>query len=78
MDASLPVTRDTIFRIASLTTPVTTVAALTLLDPDKADPTDGAVLVFLSHTMADLPQMAQGIGLGVWSAIGTFHQGARA
>ena len=44
----------------------------------QADPNDGSVLVFLSHSMADLPQMAQGIGLGVWSAIGTFHQLARA
>jgi CubicO group peptidase (beta-lactamase class C family) len=39
----------------------------------QADPTDGSVLVFLSHNMVDLPQMAQGIGLAVWSAIATFH-----
>jgi CubicO group peptidase (beta-lactamase class C family) len=44
----------------------------------QADPTDRSVLVFLSHTMVDLPQMAQGIGLGVWSAIGTFHRLAHA
>src|SRR3954453_12122973 len=31
----LPVTRDTIFRIASLTKPITTVAALTLLDEGR-------------------------------------------
>jgi len=33
----LPVTRDTIFRIASLTKPVTSVAALTLLDEGRFD-----------------------------------------
>jgi hypothetical protein len=31
------------------------------------------VLIFLSHNMLELSQMAQGIGLGVWSAIGSFH-----
>jgi CubicO group peptidase (beta-lactamase class C family) len=40
----------------------------------QADPNDRSVLVFLSHNMVDLPQLAQGIGLGVWSVIGTFHQ----
>ena len=44
----------------------------------QADPTDGSVLVFLSHNMVDLPQMAQGIGLAVWSAIATFHALGRA
>jgi CubicO group peptidase (beta-lactamase class C family) len=44
----------------------------------QADPNDRSVLVFLSHHMVDLPQMAQGIGLGVWSAIGTFHRLAHA
>ncbi len=44
----------------------------------QADPNDGSVLVFLSHNMVDLPQMAQGIGLGVWNAIGTFHRLAHA
>jgi CubicO group peptidase (beta-lactamase class C family) len=39
----------------------------------QADPTDGSVLVFLSHNMVELPQMAQGIGLAAWSAIATFH-----
>ena len=33
----LPVTRDTIFRIASLTKPVTSVAALTLLEEGRFD-----------------------------------------
>ena len=44
----------------------------------QADPADRSVLVFLSHNMVDLPQMARGIGLGVWSAISTFHRLARA
>lgn len=44
----------------------------------QADPNDRSVLVFLSHSMADLPQMAQGIGLGAWSAIGMFHRLAHA
>src|ERR1051325_332466 len=35
VDRDLPVTRDTIFRIASLTKPVTGVAALTLLDEGR-------------------------------------------
>ena len=39
----------------------------------QADPTDGSVLIFLAHSMAQLHQMAAGIGLGVWSAIGAFH-----
>ena len=40
----------------------------------QADPTDGSVLIFLAHNMVDLHQMARGIGLGVWSAIATFHE----
>ena len=39
----------------------------------QADPTDNSVLIFLSHNMVELQQMASGIGLGVWSAISTFH-----
>jgi CubicO group peptidase (beta-lactamase class C family) len=35
LDSGLPVDRDTIFRVASLTKPVTTVAALTLLDEGR-------------------------------------------
>jgi hypothetical protein len=31
------------------------------------------VLIFLSHNMLELPQMARGIGLGAWSAIAEFH-----
>jgi CubicO group peptidase (beta-lactamase class C family) len=44
----------------------------------QADPTDGSVLIFLAHSMADLQQMSHGIGLGVWSAIATFHSMASA
>lgn len=40
----------------------------------QADPTDGSVLIFLAHNMVELHQMARGIGLGVWSAIATFHE----
>jgi hypothetical protein len=32
------------------------------------------VLIFLAHSMANLDQMSRGIGLGVWSAIGTVHE----
>jgi CubicO group peptidase (beta-lactamase class C family) len=44
----------------------------------QADPTDGSVLIFLAHSMVELHQMARGIGLGVWSAIATFHELASA
>lgn len=40
----------------------------------QADPNDGSVLVFLSHNMLELSQLAQGIGLATWSAIATFHE----
>jgi CubicO group peptidase (beta-lactamase class C family) len=39
----------------------------------QADPNDGSVLIFLSHHMVELSQLAQGIGLGTWSAIERFH-----
>lgn len=39
----------------------------------QADPNDRSVLVFLSHNMVEVAQMAEGIGLGVWSAIADFH-----
>jgi CubicO group peptidase (beta-lactamase class C family) len=42
----------------------------------QADPTDNSVLIFLAHNMLELQQMAKGIGLGVWSAISTFHEHA--
>jgi len=39
----------------------------------QADPNDGSVLIFLSHNMVKLSQLAEGIGLATWSAIATFH-----
>jgi CubicO group peptidase (beta-lactamase class C family) len=42
----------------------------------QADPNDGSVLVFLTHNMVELPQLAQGVGLGAWSAIASFHADA--
>lgn len=39
----------------------------------QADPTDNSVLIFLTHNMLELHQMASGIGLGAWSAIAKFH-----
>ena len=44
----------------------------------QADPTDGSVLIFLAHNMAELDQMARGVGLGAWSAIASFHELATA
>ena len=44
----------------------------------QADPNDGSVLIFLAHNMLELHQMARGIGLGVWSAIASFHELATA
>jgi len=35
----------------------------------QADPNDGSVFVFLAHSMPELRQLAEGIGLGVYSAI---------
>lgn len=39
----------------------------------QADPNDGSVLIFLAHSMVDLEQLANGIGLGVWLAITQFQ-----
>lgn len=44
----------------------------------QADPTTGSVLVFLTHNMLELSQMAQGIGLAAWSAIADVHAAAAA
>jgi len=44
----------------------------------QADPNDRSVLIFLAHNMLELHQMARGIGLGVWSAIASFHDLATA
>jgi len=40
----------------------------------QADPTDRSVLIFFSHNMVELAQMARGIGLGVWETISRFHE----
>jgi len=39
----------------------------------QADPNDGTVMIFLAHNMVDTPQMAKGIGLGVWAALESFQ-----
>lgn len=39
----------------------------------QADPTDRSVLIFLSHNMVEIGQLARGIGLGSWNAIARFH-----
>ena len=39
----------------------------------QADPNDGSVLIYLSHNMVELSQLAEGVGLATWSAIATFH-----
>jgi CubicO group peptidase (beta-lactamase class C family) len=39
----------------------------------QADPNDQSVFVFLTHNMVELQQMARGIGLEIWDAIGRFH-----
>ena len=44
----------------------------------QADPHEHSVLIFLAHNMLELHQMARGIGLGVWSAIASFHELATA
>jgi len=36
----------------------------------QADPKENSVFVFLAHNIVTLAQMAKGIGLGVWAAIG--------
>ena len=39
----------------------------------QADPNDGSVIIFLAHNVVGLPQLARGIGLGVWAAIASVH-----
>jgi hypothetical protein len=39
----------------------------------RADPGDDSVLIFLSHNMVEMDQLAAGIGLGVFSAIAQFQ-----
>jgi len=40
----------------------------------QADPATDQVMIFLAHNALDLSQAAQGIGLGVYSAISQFHE----
>ena len=39
----------------------------------QADPTDGSVLVFLTHNANDPATLARGLGLGAYAAISEFH-----
>jgi CubicO group peptidase (beta-lactamase class C family) len=39
----------------------------------QADPTDDSVMIFLTHNMVELEQIAQGIGWGAYGAIRRFH-----
>jgi CubicO group peptidase (beta-lactamase class C family) len=42
----------------------------------RADPTQNAVLIFLTHNMVELEQLYAGIGLGVYEAIAHFQEQA--
>jgi CubicO group peptidase (beta-lactamase class C family) len=42
----------------------------------QADPKQRSIFIFLAHNMVDMPQMAKGIGLGVWAAIEEFQTAA--
>ncbi len=44
----------------------------------RADPNDGSVMIFLTHNMVRLDQLANGIGLGVYGAIEEFQKLAAA
>ena len=39
----------------------------------QADPNDNSVLIFLTHNLVELDQLAAGIGLGAYRAITAFH-----
>jgi CubicO group peptidase (beta-lactamase class C family) len=39
----------------------------------RADPTDGSVMIFLTHNLVERDQFDQGVGMEVYSAIGTFQ-----
>jgi CubicO group peptidase (beta-lactamase class C family) len=39
----------------------------------QADPTDGSVMIFLTHNMVELEQIAKGFGMGGYGAILKFH-----
>lgn len=40
----------------------------------RADPNDGSVMVFMTHSMARLDQLAMGIGFGAYNAIDRFQE----
>ena len=42
----------------------------------RADPTDGSVMVFLTHNLVEREQFARGVGFGVYGAITKFQAGA--
>jgi CubicO group peptidase (beta-lactamase class C family) len=44
----------------------------------RADPNDNSVMVFLTHNMVSLDQLAKGVGLGVYRAIDRFQELASA
>ena len=44
----------------------------------QADPMDGSVYVLLTHSMVELSQLSQGIGLGAFAAREAFHSAASA
>jgi CubicO group peptidase (beta-lactamase class C family) len=44
----------------------------------QADPTNGSAMILLAQNMIEVHQFAQGIGLGVYSAITQFHRIASA
>jgi CubicO group peptidase (beta-lactamase class C family) len=39
----------------------------------QADPVEQSVMIFLAHSAVEPAQMAEGIGLDIWSAISRFH-----
>ena len=42
----------------------------------RADPAADAVLIFMTHSMAEADQLAQGIGFGAWAALSIFQEQA--
>ena len=44
----------------------------------QVDPVDRSIMIFLAHNALETAQLAKGLGLGVFSAIGEFHATGRA
>jgi CubicO group peptidase (beta-lactamase class C family) len=40
----------------------------------RADPTDSSVMVFMTHNMVSVDQLARGVGLGVYGVIDKFQE----